>query len=127
MSIQPPKDKEERDARLDLVLATIEANPSHWDQSDWHCGTSHCFAGFAQYLAVDWNLSMPATGCFTLTIDGKKRAAWDDAEVWLGIDGVQSSRLFCGGNSFCKLESIVSEIKQTPYLSPGSGQHSEGG
>jgi hypothetical protein len=33
------------------VLEVIENNPETWDQSSWHCGTSHCFAGHAQILA----------------------------------------------------------------------------
>ena len=34
-----------------LLLATmqlIEDNPEHWNQKKWHCGTSHCFAGFVE-------------------------------------------------------------------------------
>lgn len=33
------------------VLAQIEAHPETWDQTHWHCGTKHCFAGHAQNLA----------------------------------------------------------------------------
>jgi hypothetical protein len=33
------------------VLDKIQADPSCWNQSSWHCGTSHCFAGHAQILA----------------------------------------------------------------------------
>jgi len=34
-----------------LVLAKIESDPNCWDQSNWHCGTKHCFAGWAQILS----------------------------------------------------------------------------
>ncbi len=30
------------------VLDIIEANPSCWQQRDWHCNSKHCFAGHAQ-------------------------------------------------------------------------------
>lgn len=29
----------------------IESNPRHWDQTNYHCGTSHCFAGVVEMLA----------------------------------------------------------------------------
>ena len=30
--------------RATQVIDLIKANPSHHDQKNWHCGTSHCFA-----------------------------------------------------------------------------------
>ncbi len=36
---------------IKLVLDKIENNPECWDQTQWHCGTSHCFAGWAQVLS----------------------------------------------------------------------------
>ena len=32
------------------VLDLIISNPESWDQTKWHCETSHCFAGHAQNL-----------------------------------------------------------------------------
>jgi hypothetical protein len=32
------------------ALELIEANPAHWSQSTWHCGTSHCLAGFCDIV-----------------------------------------------------------------------------
>lgn len=34
--------------RLRQTLQDVKNNPEHWDQSLWHCNTSHCFAGFAE-------------------------------------------------------------------------------
>lgn len=34
-----------------LVLDKIESDPNCWDQSEWHCGSKHCFAGWAQILS----------------------------------------------------------------------------
>lgn len=28
------------------TLELVEQNLQHWEQTDWHCGTTHCFAGF---------------------------------------------------------------------------------
>ena len=39
------------------VLDLIEANPQHWDQIEWHCGTSHCFAGFVECIVRDINFA----------------------------------------------------------------------
>ena len=39
-------------ANLEATLAAIEANPQHWEQAEWHCGTSHCFGGFAEMLRL---------------------------------------------------------------------------
>lgn len=33
------------------VLDHIKADPACWKQDKWHCGTQHCFAGWAQLLA----------------------------------------------------------------------------
>lgn len=34
--------------RLTQTLTNVKNNPDHWDQSHWHCGTNHCFVGFAE-------------------------------------------------------------------------------
>jgi hypothetical protein len=31
---------------LRLAVQDAQNNPDHWDQSHWHCQTSHCIAGF---------------------------------------------------------------------------------
>ncbi|MGL5937068.1 MAG: hypothetical protein ACRCZI_15765 [Cetobacterium sp.] len=38
-------------AHYKKVLAQIEAHPETWNQKMWHCGTTHCFAGWAQVLS----------------------------------------------------------------------------
>ena len=41
------------------VLDIIKNNPEHWNQKYWHCGTSHCFAGFVDCTVrdIDWKTS----------------------------------------------------------------------
>jgi hypothetical protein len=33
---------------LKSTLKLIKENPEHWNQEEWHCGTSHCFAGLVE-------------------------------------------------------------------------------
>ena len=35
---------------LRQVLQIIKDNPEHWDQEQWHCDTTHCFAGVTEAL-----------------------------------------------------------------------------
>lgn len=42
--------------RLREIVDYIEKHPEHWDQSTWHCDTSHCVAGFAQIREAGYKL-----------------------------------------------------------------------
>jgi hypothetical protein len=33
------------------VMDFIEQNPQHHNQEQWHCGSSHCYAGFVEVFA----------------------------------------------------------------------------
>jgi len=62
-----------------LVLAKIESDPNCWDQRKWHCGTKHCFAGWAQILS------------------GKKpdhHVVRKDARIFLGLGKDEADYLF---------------------------------
>jgi len=58
------------------VIAAIDADPSIWDQSEWHswCMTKHCFAGHAQILS-----GAPF----------KRRAGGDDLRLFTRSDAVR--------------------------------------
>lgn len=43
---------------LKEVLATVKANTDHWDQTVWHCGSSHCFAGFTECIVSGYPLDL---------------------------------------------------------------------
>src|SRR5690348_5458725 len=43
---------------LEKVLKHIEDNPETWDQGNWRCGTSYCFAGHAVLLS-GWTPKSP--------------------------------------------------------------------
>lgn len=117
--IEPPKDKAERDARLDLVLGTIEANPQHWDQRNWHCGTSHCFAGTAQLLARQMPLTTRVDADHPyIVIGGEHNHPCGDAQEWLGVTDSQimlDGGLFDPDGTLDDLRRIIAEIKATPY------------
>ena len=87
---------------LQLTLDTIKANPQHWDQTSWHCGTTHCFAGFAELLSK--NLSLDTY------IDGYEINSWeviDYALAKLGLTDDQAVQLFNPTNTLEDLERMV--------------------
>jgi len=62
-----------------LVLDKITSCPDEWDQWVWHCGTTHCFAGWAQILS-----GKPADR------DTVRR----DARVFLDLSSIEANYLF---------------------------------
>ena len=121
--MSPPRDKQERDERLDLVLRTIEENPQHWDQRNWHCGTSHCFAGFAQLLGRRMSLGTSIDKDHPYVMDGAVyHHPSGDAQEWLGLTEQQCSifdnGLFDPDNDIYDLRAAVDQIKQSPYTPP---------
>jgi hypothetical protein len=57
---------------LRKIVKHIKANPDTWRQSAWHCGTSHCVAGFAELDAAGYSLGSAA---FNSKLDAKRW--WD--------------------------------------------------
>jgi hypothetical protein len=86
-------------ANLEATLAAIEANPGHWDQSTWHCGTSHCFAGFAEMLRLGLS---PTEECPLMPQlpPGDELGilvCFKDTRDWLGLTKEQWDQItFCG-------------------------------
>ena len=66
-------------ANYDTVIAKITENPDCWDQTEWHCGTTHCFAGWAQILS-----GRQADGATTRR----------DARRWLELTWSEANYLF---------------------------------
>jgi len=89
---------------LRAVLAHIEAHPETWKQSSWHCGTSHCFGGWAQIMA-----GRPAS-------DASVRA---DARKWLGLTRYEADLLFDGYNSIETIREVVTELVSDGYNRDG--------
>ena len=99
---------------VDLLTQTreaIKANPKHWDQRFWHCGTLHCVAGFAELIAKGLPFDTSAE-------DLKKDKefyddSWntaDNARVLLGISLYDATSLFAGGNTLEDIEKMVSQL-----------------
>ena len=79
------------------TLDYIKAHPKHWDQSVWHCGTTHCFGGFVELFTT-----------------GKEANAWEltwsVAKEALGIAEVEAAMLFDSVNTLADLEEIIRVI-----------------
>lgn len=95
MKPEATKFPEFRKDRADEILAMIESDPSCWDQEVWHCGTSHCFGGWAQIKS-----GRPAD-FYTVR---------RDARLWLGITAYEANRLFSTSNTLEDIRRIISEI-----------------
>ena len=67
-----------------MVLDKIESCPAEWDQTNWHCGTQHCFAGWAQILSGR---------------DADVTTARRDARIFLGMSGDEADYFFGGSRT----------------------------
>ena len=84
---------------LCLAVKDAQDNPDHWDQSDWHCNTSHCIGGFGDMRRNDllpqdkwpWERA-PVPSAFAL-----------DYPYWKA-----NAEIFCGRNT---LEMIVEHLE----------------
>lgn len=97
--------------RYKQVLENIKEHPESWNQKIWHCGTQHCFAGWAEMFEnsefkpfsevialfesypTDWNKSQ-----FTIQV----------ATKWLDLDFHQADWLFSPNR---KIEDFERELK----------------
>lgn len=93
---------------LQLTLDTIKANPQHWDQVYWHCGTTHCFAGFVELLHKQQSLD---TYFDEYDVDGGDVA--DYAMKALGLTIYQADSLFSPVNTLEDLEHRVNILMNT--------------
>lgn len=73
------------------ALRMIEQNPEAWDQSEWRCETSYCFAGFVAIAAgATWRHPYDGTvidndNWRVVTPDGRRMLVEDFAAEALGI------------------------------------------
>ena len=88
-------------ANYDAVIAKITENPACWDQMKWHCGTVHCFAGWAQILS-----GRQADGPTTRR----------DARKWLELTLAEADYLFAGQRT---LGELVAGYNRDGYDSAG--------
>ena len=107
---------------LQKTLDAIKANPQHWDQTKWHCNTSHCFAGFAELISNNMPIDTDSevlesdanfADMYTTISGGYAQTVWlaqDNARDLLGISVDDAGILFAGYNSLSDLEDMVQHL-----------------
>jgi hypothetical protein len=98
---------------LQATLDAVLAHPEHWSQRMWHCGTSHCFAGFAEMIrlgeSVEKRCSLasyqPSTDDASLAQEGATR-------MWLGLDREEWMSITNALNTMEELQERVCEVIQ---------------
>ena len=93
---------------LQLTLDTIKQNPQHWDQTQWHCGTTHCFAGIAELL----HKQQPIDNCISEE-DIDSSDVYNYAVEALGLTIYQADSLFSPVNTLEDLEHRVNVLMNT--------------
>jgi len=79
---------------IKLVLDKIEANPSCWNQEDWYCGSSHCFAGLAQ---------------IELTGAENENTVRRDARIFFGFTKHETDYYFSGTRTLGELKTALED------------------
>ena len=74
------------------VLDKISGDPSCWNQHDWHCGTQHCFGGWAQILSGK-------------EVDPK--TARRDARKFLQLSSKEADYLFAGHRTLEDFQDFI--------------------
>jgi hypothetical protein len=77
--------------RHNQIIEQIEKHPETWKQNDWHCGTAHCYAGWAQVFSgkeIDDNTVVR------------------DAREWLGLTKYEADTAFYSGNTLEFLKEL---------------------
>lgn len=99
---------------LQKTLDTIKANPQHWDQTKWHCGTSHCFAGLAELIAHNVPIETDES---VLLKDQRffspRFSDWstpEHATVLLNLSDNDAERLFQAWNTLEDLEAMIAGL-----------------
>lgn len=86
-----------------LVLTQIKNHPETWNQKYWHCGTAHCFAGWAQILS-----GKPADST----------TARRDARIFLGLSAAEAEYYFHSERTLSELETVLEDFYDENGCSP---------
>jgi hypothetical protein len=117
---------------LQRTIDYIEAHPEEWDQAEWRCGTSMCFAGHAAILAgCEWR---DETGPFVLLPDmedkkyiyGDTARVDDAARFMLGLTSNEAMVLFAANNSLVALREMVQGLIDGGSIAEYIGWNNEG-
>jgi len=82
---------------LAAVVNQIITYPETHNQNEYHCGTSHCVAGWTQVLGHGPMLEYPAN-------------VWDDAADQLGLSPEEAHYLFLSGLTIPEIHRRASEL-----------------
>lgn len=74
------------------VLDHIKANPCTWDQEAWHCGSAHCFFGWAQIMSGHVPSALLARR---------------DGRVWLGLSRAEAQFLSAATRTIADFEAAM--------------------
>jgi hypothetical protein len=107
---------------LQATLDAVLANPKHWKQTRWHCGTSHCFAGFAEMIRLGENpkeeckAAMACNDPWQHDHEAYDLASQEDTKQWLGLSDDEWEKITYSGNSLERLQEEVCAVirKQQP-------------
>jgi hypothetical protein len=130
---------------MKYIIQLIKLNPTHWNQKEWRCGSSFCFAGFVDLLAAyqhdkktfeEWftlNAESSESTVTTLVLTNYYKRIWekeinsnrgfylcepfldDIACQFLGINESAANDLFKATNKIQDLEKKVEDIKTYRY------------
>jgi hypothetical protein len=105
-------------SNLRRTLEAVEQNPQHWDQRSWHCGTSHCFGGFAEMIRLERGVSEECVDAqimwCPLVKGGRHLISWEATRAWLGLNTDDWARITRVDNTLRDLRRIVNEIEPEP-------------
>jgi hypothetical protein len=85
---------------LSTTLELIEQNYQHWRQAEWHCGTTHCFAGFVVMQLLELSVKDECPNHESLNTKLIAQEA-------LGLEKYSASALFCATNTIKDLRHYV--------------------
>jgi hypothetical protein len=77
--------------RHNQIIEQIESNPKTWNQEYWHCGTAHCYGGWAQVFSGR---------------EPNEHTVMRDAREWLGLTRYQADSAFNANNTLTFLKEL---------------------
>lgn len=98
---------------IELLTATldyIETNPATWNQQHYRHQGTLCFAARAATLAgYRWKRPNAIADPYMVDDDGREIHCRTIAKRELGLDQLDATRLFDGGNTLARLRELVQQ------------------